>query len=1758
MTSFRRIKSIFWLDSLPIVIEPEIPIRYRWISGNELQIMPTSQLLPATEYTVTVQPEFPVGQGKTLTGNLHFELQTPRMSVASLDAYVRPVENDPLLASIQVALLFTEEVNTEDIHSQVQIIDPQGNRVPFVIDPPEGIAASFELTTEAIERAESNEAELRVTVDKDITPVGGQLSMERGASTIVPFGAPGELTVRSVNARQIGDGLYIQINFSDPVNPVQAQQFVQLMPEQATTSTRVSSNWIQISGQFRPGEQATITILEGLRAENGARLPEHFRQTVQFPDLQPKIEFASPGSYLNSDGLGNVEINVTNIDTIHIEIAKIYPNNLLFYLQDSYGYNRGAERYGYRLHEENIPVFTNDRQDLEAPASVTVNLREYIDRHPSGLFNVTVRKADRYWIRDSRTVILTDIGLIAKRTETELHVWAISTNTLDPISQVRIQLISSNNQEIAFGRTDSQGHVVLNDINTNEDEYTPYLIVAQLGEDLSYLRFADTEIDRSEFDITGRPPLVQGYEAFLYGDRDLYRPGETAHLASILRSAHNDVPSDFPVRLSIVDPRGRVFLEQQGRAGLQGMSEFTVELPDYALTGNYRAELRTSGSDPDGRYEFQVEEFMPDRMKVEIETGEDRYRTGETLTATVTGTMLFGPPAAGRRANAAIYLESRPFTPVEYSNYHYGNLGVEFSSTMRDMELSALDDNGHSELEFAIPSNLQPPSAMQARIQASVHEQGGRAVTNSIVVPIDPYPLYLGIRKHETGYAPINEDVQFDYIALTPEGEPVAPGEITATLIRYRYNTTLQRDRSGHYRYVSERVEEEVTSQTFSGDIATGSFQLSMPQYGSYSVRLRHNESGMTSNVTFYASGWGYSPWSMEYPERITLELDKERYRPGETAQVLVKAPFSGLMLLTTECEDIYTHNLIRLQENTAQIDIPVRDEYGANIYVTAMLVRSVHDIEAHTPSRAFGTVPLLVDRADNQLSITIDAPETMRPRNTLEMNLTVRGGSGSSAVTVAAVDEGILQLTDYETPDAFDFFFSKRALGVRSYDIFSLLLPEVEQAEIHSSTGGGRSGRDRDHVSGIQAMRVHPVALWSGIVEARNGRARVSLDVPEFNGRLRVMALAVNGDEYGSAEEFVIVRDPIVLQPTLPRFAAGQDRFQVPVSIFNGTGQSGSIEIALEVNGPLQILGETARSLVLSNEQEGFTGFELLAQDAFSPADVLFRASRGRESCTVSVTLPVRPPVPPVSRTGSGSVRAGERERIRVPSDFIEGTTQYNFLLMPRPDAQFGAALQYLLQYPHGCTEQTVSQAFPLLYYSELAGELNPEQYGDNAHAYYVNHAITKLSGLQQDEGSFRFWPSYSSPVNVWTSSYAMHFLAEAQRRGYSVPNRIISRGIRYQRQIARGNVGAIEDWFRRLFGAEQLRAEEIRRRAYACYVLALLNQPERGAMNLLYEDYRDDMSADVKALLAGAFAQAGDLGTARSLMPERAYPFDDNVRYTGYSFHSATRANASILYVLADVAPDHALVPVLMQELLNRRHLNRWYTTQENAWVLLALGRLYSQTEEPDYHGTVEINGDDHSVTTETFTHRWAEMSDETIEINLDGQGQAYYYWEARGIPTGRETEVVNEGIEIRRTLYTASGGPVSYDNIRQGDLVVVELRMKTQERVVRNVVVDDMLPAGLEIENPRLESRDRPDWIRHTSMTPDYLDIRDDRLLLYTNLYPGEEQRFYYIVRAVTAGRFTLPPVTAECMYNPALRASNSAGFVQIVAGNNNSGR
>jgi uncharacterized protein YfaS (alpha-2-macroglobulin family) len=1719
------------VDPPPATVDPTTTGVWRWRANNVLRFAPAGGFEIGRDYRIALKTPRLIAAGQRFRGSGEVKVSIDRLLVERITTAEEPLQAAPQQVVLRGEVHFNYYVNPEVLVSHVTVIDGSERQpVEILVDGSRGSVIAFRTKPLAKGRAERT---VKIVVDKNMAAAHAGPTLENDFVTEVKLGSVEKLAVRSVEPLTNDDESTLKIELSSAVNPDLAAKFVTIKPA-VKTHVSTQGNELLFVGAFAAGTKYDVVVGKGLPAVDNATLESDYATTVTFPDLQAHVDFQSEGMFLSASGLKSIAIESVNVEKATLAIDRVYRNNIFHQLANTLWY---VDRDEYR---EDDPDFDGDAEHVDpvhhslgdqiarktihfrkAPNRkvVTVlSLEPYISKHEPGIYRVTLRGEQS----DERWILITDIGIVAKRSAGRVTVWASSFKDLSAVNDAKVVLVSDQNQLLGTGRTDARGVCTLALPKKKE----PFMITVERGGDYSFLIFGKTEVDLSPFDVAGDRVGDSGYTAFVYGERDIYRPGETMEGLTVVRDRALAAPPELPLVAKHFD--GNDERESFRLALKDGIAPFTLKLPPYARTGHHRIDV-IAGKDVIGSYFFQVEEFVPDRIKVEIKPKKKDAAPGDDLLVGVNSAYLFGPPAASLAVDTRVRLVPSTFQATGFEQFSFSNYDRKFDPRELATDSGTLDAKGSHEIKAAIPPRMLVPSSLEAVVTTRVQEQGGRGVSAVAHVPVHPWNRYVGVRREGEAYPKPGKPITFEWVSVSKDGKAVPSAALRAELFEDQWHTVLRRTSNGGYDYESTRDSLLLSTKAIPAGTARGTFTFVASGYRTYRVVVSDPESGASAAIEFCAGGWGYSPWAMKNPGRLQLDLDKEEYAPGETATLQVRAPFSGKLLVTVERDDVTYSVIETLAGNSGTIRVPLAAELRPNAFITATLVRAAKDLEPGEAGRAFGAIAVNVDREANRLKPAIKAPAEMRSRRKLPVDVTTEP---NAVVTIAAVDEGILQLIAQKTPDPFAHFYRRLALGVATHDIFAQLLPEVRPNG--KRVAGGGEGRDAgaQYVRADSIRRAKPVAYWSGALRAdAGGHAKFTFDIPDFNGGVRVMAVAHRGRHFGSSEAMVRVHDPLVLTATPPRFVAAGDQVSVPVTLRNDTGRTATCVIESRADGERSPAGRGSLAplgMTLANGTEKTIYLPLQVPPQPGQIDLSINATGNGESASTKLTIPVRWPLPPESDETSGLFAANAAFTDDVKT-FMPTSVERTLVISPLPAVQFRGKLTYLLHYPYGCVEQTTSSVFPLLYFGDLAKELDPEAFANNESAAMVREGVRRLGTMQTFSGGFAMWPYGASPW-PYGSTYATHFLVEARRAGHQVEPAIYDKALAYIAADAKAKM--------------QSGSSDLDRVVYDLYVLGRAGKADVGMMDYIREHKLSELDASSRALLAAAYASAGNPRMIDALLANVS-DVDAIARQSGDNLQSTIRYRALLLLALLDAAPTDARIPRIAER-LGRDASDAYWSTHESSLALVALGSYFRrQRATANYSGAVYAGNKmlgTFSATTAVFRNI---KSTAPLRVTFNAgykPGGAYYSLVTRGVRNVAAFHPTSNGIKVTRELLTRDGKPLDPAGVKQGDLLVCITKVESTNGKLDNVVVQNLIPAGLEVENPRLATTESFTWISGEVSACTNTDIRDDQVLYFVELPASGALTYYTLLRAVTPGVYMQPPVYAEAMY---VRANHAVG-------------
>ncbi len=1524
---------------------------------------------------------------------------------------------------------------------------------------------------------------------------------------------------------------------------------------------------------FAHGQAYKVTLLAGLPAI-GAALAEAQTHEITVADMRPSLAFADSGLILPRLGNDGLPLRTVNLDKVHVEIARIHDRNLIAEIR---GGNFNAY-WDYRTasivaEEAGEWVWQGDlliEGPRNAPVVTALPIDETIGTLQPGIYLATATPGDGGGLPDetgaqrspaNQWFVVSDLGLSSFLGEDGALVQVRSLSGAAPRAGVEVALVSRNNKELARQTSDTDGFV----------RFDPGLVRGRGGNaaaaiyaygaagEFSFIGLEGPALDLSDLDVGGLP-MPGPLDAFVFTDRGIYRPGETAHVTLLLRDAAADAVADLPLIVKVTRPDG-VEAEQKVLAD-QGGGSFAldVELPLAAPTGGWSVTAHASAEgEPIGEVFFEVQDFVPPRIEIDLSSPAPRVEPETELPVDIAVRYLYGAPAAGLTGELAVVLQPAATPYPRHADYHFG-LEQDADSTAIQLDpigFSTAEDGTASPSVFldALPDTSLP---LEASIQVAVFDVGGRAVRREMVLPVVSLPFAIGLRPHfADGSVAEGALAGFDLVVLDPAGRPIdRPGlswELVQVFSDWSYYTDI--NGRGNWQRI-ERDSPAVAGGTIAATAAGPAVIEQQVGWGAYRLEVFDAETGVASSVAFHA-GWGGAGADDGAPDQVLVSLDRARYAPGDVARVFVKPPFDADMVVATVERGTTVASRRRIGTEGATLDIPVPADATAGFYVVATGFTAAAPGRAELPRRAVGAGWVTVDPAARRLAVNIELPAKLLPEQTVAVPVGITGQAPGEAVfmTLAAVDDGVLALTGFEPPDAVDHYFGKRRLGVDIRDVYGELIDPsgAVRGAVRSGGDGVASARA---LANLPKRSTRVVSLFSGIVAVGpDGRAEIPLALPAFNGRLRLMAVAWSATKVGGTEETVLVRAPLVAELSLPLYLAPGDSAGLTLSLHNLDGPAGDHRMTLEAEGAVTVDGITPGGRTVA-----------LAAGAQDRHDLVLHAvepGEGRLSLAVTGpdgarlvrdwTVAVRPAAPVEVNRLAAAVAPGESLTLdwAVAEGLFRDTARINLRVSSVPDVDVTGLVGSLSRDPYHFTQNTVSRAAGLLYFGDTAEALG---LGDaEGRATRLDEMVTDILARQVPRGAFApYWLYWDERQEEWLGAYALDILTRVREQGAAVPDLAYRRGIR---------------WLTRYISQDPGDDHGLAVQAYAYYVLARSGDMDAGRARRFFEAHGEMLpTALAKAQIGAALARLGDLQAARAAFDSLQDGKGGLVSLVAsrdvgspYDYRSALREQAAVVALMAEsrvVAPQDitGLAARVAKEVAAAKRLS----AQEMAWLLL-MAHALDQLAVPM---TISIDGEKAS-TSGTAPYQASfiagDAPDEALAtIRNDGDNPVHVSVSAVGNPAGPLPAEAN-GFTIERRIVDRFGNPVDLSAVPQNELLVVLIEGRNPSPDGGQATVVDMLPAGLEIESAQLfggEGAGDFPWLPELSETL-RTEAREDRFVAVTDLaahywqYEGAF-RMAYLVRAVTPGDFALPGIYVEDMYRPSVHARGPAGRLRIVAG------
>ncbi len=1776
-----------------------------WIDNQTIAFRFEEFLASGTQYDVT----FELGKVLDVTSEFdefNYQIQTPTQSFdLSVEGTQLYDENDLVWNSLTGQLTSVDYMTEEEV---VKLLHAEQNKQRLKIRWTHYASGKYhEFTIDSVERKESAGIVL-LEWSGDPVEVEVEGNLEYEIPSLSDFVMMEATVIQSPEQ-------YIQVRFSDPLKKDQNLQGLIRIDGVSNLRYVIEENTVKVYTSTRQKGTKNLIVEQGVKNIRGNRLAEAQKIELAFVEVKPAVRLTGNGIILpGTDGMV-FPFEAVNLNAVDVKIIKIYESNIQQFLQvNRLGGNAQMTRVGRPILKKKINLTSDTPIDYGVWNKFTLDLAEIIKEEPGAIYRIELgfRKAysmyacegesdeednteteenwdtyedqessqwdyyqDYYYDdygygynydwneRDnpchqayyrqnrkvSRNILASNIGLIAKGGKNrKILVAATDLRTTDALSGIDIELYNFQNQLITSGKTDGQGMVEV-DLSTK-----PFLLVARNGTERGYLKLDHgSSLSLSQFDVSGQT-VQNGLKGYIYGERGVWRPGDTLFLNLMLEDKAQLLPESHPVIFEMTNPLGQITHRMVKNTGLNGFFNFTVKTEAEAPTGNWTMKAKVGGAT--FTKILKIEAIKPNRLKVKMDFGVDMLSVHRPdVRGEMNVTWLHGAVARNLRAKVAVTLTPGTTSFDKYPEYTFTDPARRFEADEQILFDDNIDENGSATVKANIRVNDAAPGKLRANFVTRVFEESGDFSIDRFSIPYSPYEHYVGIKTPKgdrRGMLLTDTLHTIQLVTVDPEGKPVSVDGMDVSV--YKLNWRWWWDSSDEYlaNYVGSSYKnwlQKFKAKTVNGK-GTFSFKIEYPDWGRYMIRVTDRKSGHSTGKIVYVDwpGWA-GRGKRENPggaSMLSFSSDKEKYSVGETAKISIPSSGNGRALLTVESgSKVIEASWLEVSEGEITHNLTITPDMAPNAFVSVTMLQP-HVHENNLPIRLYGVIPLLVEDPQTHLEPVINMPDELEPESKIKVRISEKGGKPMT-YTLAIVDDGLLDLTRFRTPNPHPVFYAREALGVKTWDLYDQVIGAYGGKLERLLSIGGDEEAAADEKESVN--RFKPMVRYLGPYELESGDKNVhEIDIPNYVGSVRTMVIAGQDGAYGNAEKTTPVKKPLMVLATLPRVLGPEESVKLPVTVFAMEKKIKEVKVQVEANTLFKKGYTHTQTIRFDQPGDQVVNFELDVASAIGKGTVKVIVSSGREKASHEIELEVRNPNPEATDFVETVIEPGKTSELAYSFFGVDGTNAATLELSNIPPIDFERRLKYLIGYPHGCIEQTTSKAFPQLYIGDVM-EVDSRveaRMSDN-----IKSALRKLNSFQYSDGGFSYWPN-GTRSSDWATSYAGHFMLEAEAKGFTLPIGMKNKWIQYQKRTAR-NYNPVK--------TTDSRGRHVNYRydfaqVYRLYTLALAGKPEIGAMNRLKADNK--LGATGIWRLAMTYHLAGQQQTAQKMIAN-VHTYVPTKGNDSYTYGSIDRDNAMVLEAMS-VMDRRTEAITLVKSISSALSGKRWLSTQSTAYCLMAMVKFAgSDGTSKAMKFSYEIGKQKDNLTS-TLPLRLIQVENTktkqgTASITNKGEGVLFARMAISGVPPmGNETSA-QSNLEIYVNYLTMDDQNLDPTKIEQGTDFMAEVTVSHNNPNLRleNMALTQIFPSGWEILNTRMDGTQSV----HTADIPDYQDIRDDRVLTYFDLYRyttynsgNHTKTFRVMLNAAYLGKYYLSAVSAESMYDNEIFARTAGQWVEVV--------
>ncbi|MEX2485318.1 MAG: MG2 domain-containing protein [Brumimicrobium sp.] len=1596
---------------------------------------------------------------------------------------------------------------------------------------------------------------------------------------------------------------HVLVRFSDPLLNDQNLNGLIEIRDHNGIKTDVSTNELRIYPSSRLIGEKTVVINAAIKNCEGYKIGNEQLFTVEFEALKPNVKLIGKGTILPSSNGMVVPFEAVNLKAVDVRIIKIYQNNITqFFQNNNYDGDRELKRVGRVIRKKTIYLDKGKPLDLGQWNRFNLDLSEYIKVDQGSIYRVEIsfRKhqsayacessedfemdesdwdeyddADKnqwdyindysygYYHNDyfpgydynqtdnpcsysyyrgksvTKNVFASDIGIIAKSgTNGEVFVTVTDIVSAKPISNAKVEIYDYQQQQLATITTDDQGMA-----RSKRLKKTPFFIVVNNGDQKGYLRLDDgSSLAMSRFDVDGAT-VQEGIKGFLYGERGVWRPGDTLFLSFILEDKEGLIPENHPVVFELFDPKGQLAYRTVKNSSVNGFYNFTTATDRDAPTGNWGAKVTVGGATFNEA--LKIETVKPNRLKINLDLNDDILSvTNSYVNGDLKVKWLHGAPGKNLKADVSVNFIRATTIFKDYKNYQFDDPSKDFYSEEKTIFKGQLNEQGVAKISSKLDVYEQAPGMLKAIFKTRAYEHGGDFSSDQFSIPYAPYPTFVGVKSPEVkgrGALETDKDYSFDIVTVDKKGNPVSSSNVEIEVYKIEWRWWWERGIDNLASYIGRSSVRPISSQTISTSSSgkgTAKIKVNKHDWGRYLIRVTDKNSGHSTGLMSY---FDWPSWmsraGRDTPDganMLVFSADKEKYNVGEEAKISFPSSKYGRALISIEDgKKVKDAFWIETEAGETSFNLPMTPDLTPNCFVHITLIQPHNQTENDAPIRLYGVIPIMVEDPKTKLEPVINMPDELAPEASFNVKVKEKNGKRMT-YTIAVVDEGLLDLTRFATPDPWQHFYSREALGVKTWDLFDYVIGAYG-AKVENLLSIGGDGNLKPGTE--ETIRFKPMVRFIGPFVLEKGKqATHKISMPNYIGSVRTMVVAGQDGAYGNAEKTTPVKKPLMTLATLPRVLGPSEKVSLPVTIFAMDDAVKNVKVSVKTNDLLSVIGNTTQNLTFDTQGDQVVNFELDVAERIGKATVQIVATSGNEKSTYEIELDVRNPNLPVTVVNEAVLNGSESGTYGLSLPGMNGTNAAVLEVSSIPPINLEKRLNYLIRYPHGCIEQTTSSAFPQIYLSDLTEVDNAlkNKIKDN-----VNAAINKIRRHQLNDGGFAYWLG-GNESSDWGSSYAGHFILEAEKKGYTLPYGLKKQWINYQKSEARKWSPVSSNYY----GNNDLA------QAYRLYTLCLADSPELSVMNRLRES--NDLSVQAAWRLAAAYQLIGKNEVAKKLVANRA----TNVkpyRELSYTYGSDTRDKAMIIETLV-LMGQKSKAASLVKEISEELSSNNWMSTQTTAYALKSISDFTKGSKGDgklnysyEYKGKSSSKRSDQPINLNQLSV-FDSQKDVSVSVQNKGTDILFVRIIGDGIPLAGDEVSKSENLSLDVVYKNTNGDYISVDQLEQGMDFVAEVTVSNpgMKGHYKEMALKQLFPSGWEIHNRRMDL----DGDMEDTDAFNYQDIRDDRVYTYFDLRRNTSKTFKISLHAAYIGDYYLPAVKCEAMYDNSITALQKGKQVKVV--------